>query len=155
MEVTNTINYGEALADFISEHEYGTIIHYQEIERVTKERRRSQRYYMYIARAKKLLEARGKMIKHVGGGDYQVLYPGDYSNAYARDVRLAKGRIKHGGRIIKYAPVNDMSTAELQEFNRVSDFHVGLEARIYGDFVTVKRLTDRSNHPLAPENIQK
>ena len=149
-----TVNYGESLADYIAGMEYGTIVHYQEIERVTKQRRGDQRYYNYIAKAKKLLEARGKMIKSVGKGDYQILYPGDYSGAYAREVRLAKGRIKHGGKIIKGAPVNDMDTAELQEFNRVSDFHISLEAKMCGEFVTVKRLTNR-NHPLSLENIQK
>lgn len=149
-----TINYGELLADHIAGLDYGTIVHYQEIERITKERRGVQKYYNYIAKAKKLLEDRGKMIKSIGKGDYQVLYPGDYSKAYAREVRLAKGRIKHGGKIIKGAPVNDMDANELQEYNRVADFHTALEAKIYGEFVTVKRLTNRS-HPFSPENIQK
>ena len=154
MEEIKTVNLGEALADYVSGQEYGTIIHYQEIERICKERRGNQRYYNYIAKAKKILESRGKMIKSIGKGDYQVLYPGDYSNAYTREVRLARGRIKHGGKIINGAPVNDMDATELQEFNRVADFHVSLEAKMCGDFVTVKRLTDRK-HPFAVENIQR
>lgn len=154
MEEVKTINYGEQLADYISGKDYGVVVHYQEIENVVRERRGSQKYYNYIAKAKRLLEERGKMMKSIGRGDYQILYPGDYSKAYAREVRLARGRIKHGGKIIKGAPVNDMSVAELQEYNRVSDFHIGLEAKICGEFVTVKRLTNRT-HPLAPENIQR
>lgn len=149
-----TVNYGELLADYISGQKYGTIIHYQEIEGVLKLRRGDQRYYNYIAKAKRLLEARGKMIKSIGKGDYQVLYPGDYTKAYAREVRLARGKIKHGGKIIQGAPVNDMDSVELQEYNRVQDFHASMEAHICGQFVTVKRLTAR-NHPFSPENIQK
>ena len=148
-----TINFGEALADFISEMDYGSIIHYQEIEQIIKEKRGSNRYYRYITKAKSLLENRGKMIQPIGKGDYQILYPGDYSSAYAREVRLARGRIKHGGKILHGAPVNDMNTVELQEYNRVSDFHVALEAKICGEFVTVKRLTKR-NHPFSLENVQ-
>lgn len=154
MEEQKTINYGESLADYIATQDYGTIIHFQEIERICKERRGNQRYYNYIAKAKKILEKRGKMITSIGKGDYQILYPGDYSNAYIREVRLARGRIKHGGKILHGAPVNDMSTVELQEYNRVADFHTALEAKICGEFVTVKRLTNR-NHPFSLENVQR
>ena len=147
MEEVKTINYGEALADYISKFEYGTIVHYQEIENVTKERRGKQRYYNIIAKAKKILEARGKMVKSIGGGDYQVLYPGDYSKAYAREVRLARGRIKHGGKIVKGAPVSDMTTEERQTFNHVSDFHTRLEAQLCGNYVEVKKLVGKK-HPL-------
>lgn len=152
---SKTINYGQALADYIAGFDYGTVIHYQDIERIVKEKYRTQRYYNFIQKAKKILEKQGKMIKSLGSGDYQILYPGDYSKAYSREVRCAKNRIKHGGRILNGAPVNDMSTDELQTHNRVRDFHAALEARMYGEFVTVKRLTDKSNHPFSPENIQK
>lgn len=150
-----TINFGEALADYVSGLDYGSIIHYQEIERIVKQRRGAERYYRYIAKAKRILEDRGKMIKSIGRGDYQILYPGDYSGAYAREVRLARKKIHHGGRIIQGAPVNSMSAQELQEFNRVQDFHATLEARISGDYVTVKRLLRRDSHPLSPDNVQK
>ena len=147
MEEQRTINYGEALADYVSDQDYGTIIHYQDIERITKERYGTQRYYRYIAKAKKLLEDRGKMIQCIGGKDYRILYPGDYSGAYAREVKLAKKRIRHGGKIIKGAPVNDMTVEERQTFNAVSDFHTRLEAQAVGSYVEVKRLTGKK-HPL-------
>ena len=150
-----TINFGEALADYVSGLDYGSIIHYQEIERITKQRRGAEKYYRYIAKAKRILEDRGKMIRSIGRGDYQILYPGDYSGAYAREVRLARKKIRHGGRIIRGAPISAMSTQELQEFNRVQDFHTSLEARISGAYVTVKRLIGRNNHPLSPDNVQK
>jgi len=149
-EATKTVNRGEAFADFVSGLDYGTIIHYQDIEKVTRERRGTSRYYTSIYKAKSILEDRGKAIKPIGGGDYQVLYPGDYSSAYAREIKCARNRIKHGGKILTGAPVNDMTTAELQIHNRVLDFHNAVEARICGDYVTVKRLSDKRN-PLLPE----
>ena len=148
MENKKTTNYGGALADYISDKDYGTVIHYQEIERITHENYGCKRYYNHIAKAKKLLEQRGKMIKSIGKGDYQVLYPGDYSGAYAREVRLARKRIKHGGEIIKGAPVNDMTLEERQMMNNVADFHTRLNAQIAGNFVEIKRLTGKT-HPLA------
>lgn len=142
-----TINFGESLADYISEMEYGTVIQYQEIERVLKERRGSQRYYRFISKAKAILEERGKMIKPIGEGSYQILYPGDYTTAYAREVRIARNHVNHGGKIIKGAPVNDMSIDERQQLNNVSDFHARLEAQTYGHYVEVHRLVKKP-HPL-------
>ena len=147
MEESKTINYGEALADFISSLDYGTIIHYQDIERITSEKWGTQRYYRFIAKAKKILEERGKMIQSIGGKDFQVLYPGDYSSAYAREIKLAKKRIKHGGKILRNAPVNDMTISERQTLNNVADFHTRVEATLQGSYVEVKRLTDK-RHPL-------
>ena len=152
MEENRTVNRGKALAEYISSFDYGTIIHYQDIEMIVKEKRGVARYYNAIAKAKSVLENSGKAIKSIGGGDYQIIYPGDYSTAYARQVRLAKTRIKHGGKILKGAPVNDMSTEERQSFNHVSDFHAQLDARLVGSYVEVKQLTAKKPHPLAVQN---
>ena len=147
METRKTVNIGSALADYISEMDYGTVIHYQDIERVINERRKTQRYYQAVAKAKTILEEKGKMIKSIGGGDYQVLYPGDYATAYTREIRLAKSRVKHGGKILDGAPTGDMTVTELQSFNNVSDFHRRMEASIVGHFAEVKKLTGKV-HPL-------
>ena len=143
-----TINFGEKLADFISEMEYGSVIQYQDIERVINERRGSQKYYRYISKAKDILEDRGKAIKPIGKGSYQVLYPGDYTTAYAREVRIAKNHVRHGGKIIKGAPVNDMSIDERQQLNNVADFHARLEAQTYGNYVEIRKLINKRQHPL-------
>ena len=148
MNEEKTINHGEALADYISEQEYGTIILSQDIERITKQRYGTQRYYREIAKAKKILEDRGKMIQCIGEKSYQILYPGDYSGAYAREVKLAKKRIKHGGKIIKGAPVNDMTPEERQTFNTISDFHTRMEAQTIASYVEVKRLAGKRKNPL-------
>lgn len=149
-EQRKTVNIGEKLADYIEGLDYGTVIHYQDVENVTGERRKTQRYYAAIAKAKKLLVERGKVIKLIGGGDYQVLYPGDYSSAYSREIRLARKRVKRGGKILDNAPVKDMTMEELRTFNNISDFHKRLDASISGSFVEVKRL--QSRHPLRQTN---
>ena len=147
-QLQKTINIGEALADYISEMDYGSIVHYQDIERITKERRGTVRYSNAVTKAKKLLERNGKMIKYFSGGDYKVLYPGDYSNEYAREVRIAGNHIKHGKKILAGAPVNDMTSEERSIFRNVSDFHTRLEASFCGQFVEVKKLVSKK-HPLS------
>lgn len=143
-----TIAVWNKLADFISGKEYGEIIHYQDIQDVTKLKRGEQRYYNAIARAKKILVSRGRAIQHIGGGDYQILYPGDYSGAYVREIKIAKNHVKRGNKILKGAPVNDMSIEERRVFNDVSDFNERMQAQLMGNYVEVKRLVGKS-HPLA------
>lgn len=142
-----TTNIGVALADFIREKPYGSFIYYQDIERVTDTKFQTMRYYTAIQKAKKILEEDGKAIKCTGKGTYQVLYPGDYTSAYSREVRLARKRIKHGGKILKGAPRQDMTQEELQSFNHVSDFHARMEAYMKGSYVEVKELANKK-HPL-------
>ena len=144
-----TINLGKLLADFICTKEYGTIIHYQEIENVIGIKYREKRYQAQITKAQKILRTRGKAIKAIGkNGDYQLLYPGDYTAAYINEVRRAKNRIRRGGQYLEGAPTSDMTADELSEFRSVNDFHKRLEASFHGSYVEVKRLSGRK-HPLA------
>lgn len=151
-EIKKTVNIGEALAEFISEKDYGTIIRYQDIEYITKLPRKTQKYYNAIYKAKKIAEANGKAIKSIGGGDYQVIYPGDYAKEYVREVRIARNHIKHGEKVLVAAPVNDMSAEERSTYNNVCDFHARMQAQINGNFVEVKRLVGKRHHPLSPQN---
>lgn len=143
-----TIAVWNKLADFISKMKYGDIIHYQDIQSITGLKRGETRYYQAISKAKKILESRGRAIQHIGGGDYQLLYPGDYSGAYVREIKIAKNHVKRGNKILKGAPVNDMSIEERRVFNDVSDFNERMQAQLMGNYVEVKRLTGKS-HPLA------
>lgn len=143
----STIHTSELLAEHIMNQPYGTTIRHQTIEEITGERYKTSRFYGVVAKAKKILEEHGKMIAPVGGGDYKIAYPGDYTGAYAREVRLASKRIRHGGEILKGAPVKDMTQDEVQSFNRVSDFHMRLNASLAGSVAEVKKLTERK-HPL-------
>lgn len=147
METQKTIDAGLALADHITPLDYGSIIHYQEIEQITQKKKGERLYYRDISKAKRILESRGKAIAPIGGGDYQVLYPGDYSGAYIREVKMAKKRIDHGGKILDGAPVNDMTDEERRVYNNVSDFNSRMQAQINGSYVEVKRIGEK-RHPL-------
>lgn len=146
-----TIRAFERLADYIIPRAYGDIIHRQEIETVTGERWKTQRYYTTIDKAKRLLERQGKMIVSIGKGDYRIIYPGDYAKEYAREVRRAGKRLKHGNKILVHAPVKDMTEDEHQTYNRVYDFNVRLSASFAGTITEVKRLTGKQ-HPLEASN---
>ena len=143
----NTVHRGCALADYIEPHAYGDVIRYQEIERITNEKRGTPRYYNAIAKAKSILTERGKMIVRIGGGDYQVGYPGDYAKEYAGQVKRANRRLKCGKKILDGAPVNDMTETERQTYNRVYDFNARLSASFSGSVTEVKRLTAKP-HPM-------
>ena len=143
-----TINAGQALADHIATLDYGSIIHYQEIEQIIHRKWKTNLYYRDISKAKHILEKKGKAIAPIGGGDYQVLYPGDYTGAYANQVKLASRRIKRGGQLLEGAPVNDMSQEERMTFNNVYDFHKRVESRLAGEYVEVERLAHKP-HPFA------
>lgn len=150
MEESNkTVNISEELAEFIASNDYGTIIHYQDIEHVTRLRYKTQKYYNTIQKAKKLTEASGKAIKSIGGGDYQVIYPGDYAKEYVREVRIARNHVKHGEKLLNSAPVKDMSIEERGTYNNVCDFHARMQAQISGNYVEVKRLVSKRAHPFS------
>lgn len=142
-----SVNKGTILAESILDRNYGEIVRFQEIERIINERRGTQKYYQAIQKAKKILEENGKIIQHISGGDYQVIYPGDYATAYTREIRLANKRVKHGGSILAHAPVNDMTVGEKQIYDRVSDFHATMQARMSGSTVEVKKLANP--HPFS------
>ena len=143
----NTIHTENQLADYIRPLGYGTIIRYQEIERVTGTKRKTTAYYNCISKAKKVLLEYGKMIVPIDGGDYRIVYPGDYSLEFAKEVRRAKNRIMHGKKILDHAPTQDMTQDELEVYNRVYDFSTRLNAAMSGNAVEVKRLTGKQ-HPL-------
>lgn len=148
-ENRKTIDIAKALAEHIAESDFGTIIHHQEIENITGRKRGTSLYYNAISKAKVLLEEKGKAIQPIGGGDYQILYPGDYSSAYARQVKLANKRIKRGGHILEGAPLQHMTSEERSAFNNVYDFHKRLESRLAGEYVEVEQLAVPKKHPFA------
>lgn len=145
--MNNTIYRENALAEYIKSHEYGTIIRYQEIEQITGTKYKSQEYYNVIQKAKKQLEPAGKAVVAIGHGDYQIIHPGDYAGAYAREIKRAKKRIKHGAQLLQGAPVKDMTADELTVYHRVNDFSTRLMASFSGSVVEIKKLTT-PKHPL-------
>lgn len=150
-EQTKTISPGKALADALIDREYGEIINRQEIEEITGKKWKTSPYYGAVSRANEILTESGKRIASIGkSGDYQILYPGDYSDAYAREVKRAKKCVTRGGKILTGAPVNSMTLEERRKYNDVSDFHNRMQAQITGSYVEVRKLIGKKPHPLNP-----
>lgn len=150
MEETKTISAGKKLAERVVDRDYGTIIHRQEIEGITGQRWKTSLYYGAISKANEILTESGRRIAAIGkSGDYQVLFPGDYSDAYVKEIKRAKKCVTKGGKILDGAPVNDMTLDERKKYNDVSDFHNRMQAKIAGSYVEVRRLTGKKPHPLA------
>ena len=93
------------------------------------------------------MTAAGKLIVPVGHGSYRIIYPGDYTSAYAREVRCAKRRLSQGKKILDGAPVKDMSEAEITSYNAVCDFNLKLTAQFNNNVVQVRTLV-HSKHPM-------
>lgn len=150
MEETKTISDGKKLADRIVDRDYGAIIYRQEIEEITGRKWKTSPYYDAISSANEILTESGKRIAAIGKrGDYQVLFPGDYSDAYVKEIKRAKKCVTKGGKILDGAPVNDMTQDERKKYNDVSDFHNRINAQLAGSYVEVRRLTGKKPHPLA------
>ena len=149
MDEVKTISAGKALAERLKEKDFGEIVQRQEIEEVTGTRWKTSRYYGAISKANDILTEEGKRIAPTGkGGDYQILYPGDYSDAYVQEIKRAKKCVTRGDKIIRGAPVNQMTADERQRYNNVADFHNRMQAQISGSYVEVKRLAGKKMHPL-------
>lgn len=136
----DTVYPEKLLAEYIKPHEYGTVIRHQEIEEITGVKYKTHQFYSVVDKTKKLLEPVGKAIAPVGGGDYKILLPGDYSPRYGKYVDSARKRIKRGTKLLKGAPTKDMTQDELTTYNRVSDFNAKLCASFSGSVVEVKML---------------
>lgn len=144
-----SVNKGEILAEYInSNRSYGEIIRRQEIEDVTGERWKTTRYYSAVSGAKKLLLKNcGKLLLAKGKGDYTLAYPGDYAGKYVNEVKIGVRRIRRSGKILENAPTKEMSREEIQEYNRVYDFHKKFDAACQGGVTEVKLLA-RKPHAL-------
>jgi len=149
MQTLQTISAGKKLAEVVSKRDFGAVIYRQEIEEITGCRWKTSRYYDAVTNANERLTEAGKRIAASGkSGDYQILYPGDYSDAYVKEVKRAKRCVTKGGKILEGAPVNDMTDDERKKYYDVSDFHNRMQAQISGGYVEVRRIAGKKPHPM-------
>jgi len=137
----------KALAEaFIGKGYGGALTHY-EIANIIEERENSRRYRSVVDGAKKRLLECGKMIENVRGVGYRVVYPDEYAEQSAKCVVSGARRIDKGTKIIRNAPVKDMSREGVQEYNVVADKMRILQAAICGAKVEINMLTVKREHP--------
>lgn len=133
---------------------YGDIILHSEIETIICEKYGTSKYGSIIAKVKRHVQSRGKMIKSVHGKGYCLVNPDDYSRCAVSKIVSGGRRITAGHRILQDAPLEDMSQNGRIIHRNVSDRVTILHAAITGATVEVKKLSNKNN-PLLPENIQK
>lgn len=138
----------QRLYEYIMAKNYGDIIYHQEIAEQIGERMNTPRYFSTITAAKKALLEAGRMIKSVRRSGYQVVDPDDYTVHAVRQVVTAGKKIDNGVKIMRHAPVSNMTPDGVESYNRVNDRLQILQASVTGAKVELKMLGARRPHPL-------
>lgn len=141
------------LAEYIMSKNYGDIIYHQEIAEQIKEQPNTPKYFSAITGAKRLLLDSGKMIESVRKSGYRVVEPDDYTIHSIRQVVAGARRIDSGVKIMRHAPIANMTPEGIESYNRVNDRIQILQASMTGAKVELKMLGTRRQHPL--EQIAK
>lgn len=105
---------------------YGSTHEHSEIAAILDTPQQENLYYQYIADANELLIPKGKMIRNVRGVGYLVVKPDDYRGASFEQVKKSKDYLLRACEIAQYAPVDEMSPDERNQFDR---YIVGLGTR--------------------------
>lgn len=138
----------QKLSEYIMAKNYGDIIYHQEISEQIGERMNTPRYFSTITAAKKVLLESGRMIKSIRKSGYQVVKPDDYTVHSVRQVVAGAKKIDDGVKIMRHAPVGNMTPEGVESYNRVNDRLQILQASITGAKVELKMLGTQRPHPL-------
>ena len=133
--------------DFLG-REYGELISHSEIEGIIGEKRESSAYRSVMTVAKKRLVESGKMVENVFGVGYRVVVPDEYTGHSVKTVISGAKRIDQGVKILRHAPVKDMSMEGVQVYNLVNDRVSILQAKMAGAKVEISMLGRKREHPL-------
>lgn len=138
----------QKLSEYIMTKNYGDIIYHQEIAEQIGERINTPRYFSTVTATKKVLLESGHMIKSVRKSGYQVVEPDNYAAHSVQQVVAGAKKIDNGVKIMRHAPVRNMTPEGMDSYNRVNDRLQILQASITGAKVELKMLGARRPHPL-------
>ena len=133
------------LVKAFEEKDYGDIMTFEEIERITGKRYGTIEHGSIMQATRKRLIDAGHMIVNVRGIGYKVCSPDGYTGEGVRYMRHGAKKIDRGVKIIHHAPVNDMSQQAREEYNRVKDRMITLQAAMAGACVEIHMLEARHN----------
>lgn len=88
------------------------------------------------------------MVESIRKSGYRVVDPDDYTTHSVRQVAAGARKIDNGTKIIRHAPVSDMSVEGLEAYRRVDDRLQILQAAITGAKVEITMLGTKRQHPL-------
>lgn len=137
----------DSLVKAVEGRDYGDILYLQEIGGIIGQKYGTSAYSDILQAARKRLIASGHMIVNVRGIGYKVCAPDSYTGEGVRYVRQGARRIDHGAKILRYAPVNDMTPNAREVHNRVSDRMLRLQAAMAGASVEIHML-EKAENPL-------
>ena len=138
----------KALVEAFINESYGITIEHWKIAGIIHEQAGSPQYRQIVDRAKRELLDSGKMIASVHGVGYRVVNPDEYTDQSAKCVVSGARRIDKGVRILKNAPVKDMTQSGVQRYNTIADRMQILQAAVCGAKVEIKMLNAKREHPL-------
>lgn len=131
---------------------YGDTILHNEISNIIQEDLNSSKYYSIINKTKKQLLKVGKTIKSILGQGYIVVKPDDYTDLSLKHIKSGFNQITKGYEVLQYAPVNQMSKEGLQNYRRVADRAMTLNAMVAGGCTELKMLNKKQSKILPNSN---
>lgn len=132
----------DTLVTAIMERDYGEMLTFAEIGKIIQHKY-DYRDILQAAR-KRLIEA-GRMIVNVRGVGYKVCEPDDYTGVGIGYMRRGVRKIDRGAKIVRYAPVSDMSPEARAAHNRVNDKLTRVQAALAGASVELHMLSVPEN----------
>lgn len=136
----------ERVSHEIAGEEYGKILSHIELARMLEQDPCSRAYYGAIARVNKVLTEQGKMIENIHKLGYRIVRPDDYSTHALSRYKQGARAISKGERVLRYAPVQDMSESGRIEYRAITDRAFALRAHMEGAIVELKLISRK--HPL-------
>lgn len=100
---------------------YGEVHTHTEIAKIMNILPKNPKYGYLISAAQKKLLIAGKVLESVHGQGYRVIYPDEYKKVAAKNIQRGHNCVVKAKKIVTHAPVNHMTTFELQEFNATKD----------------------------------
>lgn len=152
-EIINGKKKSEILAEHISKMNYDDIIYHNEIEMIISEKYGTSKYNSEISRAKRImLDKYHRAIESIRGDGYRVVNADNFVRNSLRHYKRGFKAFNRGYNSLTHAPVNDMSADGKDEYKRVMDRCVLINASMKGVQAELKALSRRN--PLAPELVQ-
>jgi len=141
----------EILAEEISRLPYGEIIYHSGVSDILSEPYDSQKYRQYVQAARKiLLNKYGILLESIRKCGYRVVEPGNYVGQSLKHYKRGFNEFKKGSTVLTHAPVDRMTQEEREEYRRVNDRALILNASLTGSIVELKTLAKKRT-PFIPE----
>lgn len=140
------------LVNSIMEMPYGTILNHDDIARLLDVTYGSRQYRDLVYRASQILLERGKHITNVKCVGYVIQEPDSYTGAAVKKISAGKRQLESASKILRYAPVSDMSPEAQVAHRNVTDRTAMLFAAMSGAVTEVKLLANRRQYTIAPRS---